>query len=711
MTPDVPRTLFVGRGNGPVVWYRCALPAMVLGQDWIGVAGEPGGLRVATGGVAGLPDMDAYDVLVLQQPSGSQWLKAIRGWQAKGITVLYEVDDWLRAIRKLRDHDFKDHYGKDEVEAYELCMRACDGVICSTAWLADRYRAVNPNTVVCRNGIDLKRYALTRPQRDHVGIGWAGATGHREGMRPWVEGVATVMRDFEATRFWSVGQTFAQWLVPEFGRRATSIPFSGFDTYPAAMTHFDVALAPAGKGNFFRGKSDLRWLEASALGVPLIADAGVYPEIEHGVTGFHAETPAEMAEVLRELVADRALRERVGAAARAHVTEHRSAQAAAVAWAEVLRDVAGERPGRREAAQAAAVRSVAERTAEVVRAVAEAGERREQAAGGPRVSVVVAAYNYADYLGAAIESALGQDVPDGELEVIVVDDGSTDATPEVVASFGDRIRAIRQDNQGLVGATHTGIAAARGEFITFLDADDEWPRDRTRKLVDAMDRHPQAGVVYGDMEIIDADGRRLHRSFRELTGLEPLTGRVYGRLLAANAVSAGAMMVRAALKDTFHPPVADAPLQQDWWIVCRVAEVADVVAIPDVVNRYRHHGSNMNLGADDAQRRRLLAGELPFRRWLLERVEAGHGTRAELLAALANFDGCVAMLGPGDGVEPLEADTTAWMAAMQDASAGLDRGDVDAAFAGLVRAAAAAPSDPQSRSLITELAGAVPAAA
>jgi glycosyltransferase involved in cell wall biosynthesis len=106
------------------------------------------------------------------------------------------------------------------------------------------------------------------------------------------------------------------------------------------MALFDVALAPAGEGSFFRGKSDLRWLEASALGIPIVADPDVYPEIEHGVTGFHARTPAEMREVLDELVADGALRCRVGAAARAHVTEHRTAQATAADWAAVLREVA-----------------------------------------------------------------------------------------------------------------------------------------------------------------------------------------------------------------------------------------------------------------------------------------------------------------------------------------------------------------------------------
>jgi glycosyltransferase involved in cell wall biosynthesis len=346
---SVPRTLFVGRGKGAVAWYRCALPAMVLEQDWIGVAGLPGDLAVVTGltgRVAAIreDDFDDYDVLVLQQPAGKEWLQAIRRWQARGIVVLFEVDDWLRGIRRMRHHDFHQFFDKAQVESLELCMAACDGVICSTEWLANRYRGVNPRTFVCRNGLDLKRYELTRPEREEVAIGWAGATGHREGVRPWIAEVASVMREHADTRFISVGQPFAQWLEEEFGAgRALSVPFSPLDTYPAAMTLIDVALAPAGKGSFFRGKSDLRWLEAGALGIPIIADPDVYPEIEHGVTGFHASTPAEMRGLLAELVADRELRDRIGAAAKAYVAEHRSAQVAAQRWAEVLNEVVADR--------------------------------------------------------------------------------------------------------------------------------------------------------------------------------------------------------------------------------------------------------------------------------------------------------------------------------------------------------------------------------
>jgi glycosyltransferase involved in cell wall biosynthesis len=342
---SLPRTLFLSRGSNAVAWYRCALPALVLGCDWACYDGtEPPHTRLVWGRTEApltFDDVVGYDVVVVQQPRGAAWLKAIRDWQARGIVVLYEIDDWMRSIRKMNDHAFARSFDKKVVEEMELCMRAADGVICSTAWLAERYAAVNPSTHVCRNGIDLKRYALTRPERAHVAIGWAGATGHAKGMQPWLREVASVLRDRPQARFVSIGERFGDTLAREFGaERSLSVPFAPFDVYPAAMTLMDVALAPAGQNNFFRAKSDLRWLEASALGIPLIADPVVYPDIDHHVTGFHAHSPAEVRELLLELVGDRELRERVGAAAKAHVVEHRSAQAAARQWAALLNEVA-----------------------------------------------------------------------------------------------------------------------------------------------------------------------------------------------------------------------------------------------------------------------------------------------------------------------------------------------------------------------------------
>jgi glycosyltransferase involved in cell wall biosynthesis len=228
-------------------------------------------------------------------------------------------------------------------------MRAADGIICSTDWIAKRYASFNSETWVCENGIDLGRYALTRPPRETLTIGWAGGTGHRPAMVPWLRELLHVLAVRPSTRFMSVGaEDFASALAERFGSdRCIGLPWGPIETYPAAMSSFDIALAPAARTPFFRGKSDLRWLEASALGIPTVADPTLYRSIEHGVTGLHAATPQQAREAILTLADDDALRDRIGAAARAYVREHRCIQAVAPQWERAL---AGVRP----VAQAAA---------------------------------------------------------------------------------------------------------------------------------------------------------------------------------------------------------------------------------------------------------------------------------------------------------------------------------------------------------------------
>ena len=331
--------LFVGTGNGGVCWYRCALPAIELGADWVGVVGEPGALQRATGGFAEPADEAAwagYDVVVLQLVHGEAWLRRIAELQAAGVTVLYEIDDDLRGVAAEPGHEFAPKFPPQKIRAHEAAIRACDGVICSTPALAERLTALSDRIHVCPNGVDLDRYPYPLPQRETVTIGWAGGTGHARAMRPWLPVVADVLGARPQARFRSVGQPFGEQLAKRVGDRASAVPFTALDTYPAAMAAFDVALAPAASSDFFTAKSDLRFLEAAALGLPVVADPVVYSSVEHGETGLHAATPDEAREALLALVDDPALRRRLGAAARAYVERERSSAVTARAWTHAL---------------------------------------------------------------------------------------------------------------------------------------------------------------------------------------------------------------------------------------------------------------------------------------------------------------------------------------------------------------------------------------
>ena len=114
----------------------------------------------------------------------------------------------------------------------------------------------------------------------------------------------------------------------------------------------------------------------------------------------------------------------------------------------------------------------------------------------PLVSVIIPVYNYARYLGEAIESVLGQTYRD--VEVIVVDDGSTDQSGEVAKSFADRgVRYFRQDHAGIGPARNAGVELAQGDFLAFLDADDRWPEEKLERQLRAFENDPALEMVFG----------------------------------------------------------------------------------------------------------------------------------------------------------------------------------------------------------------------
>jgi glycosyltransferase involved in cell wall biosynthesis len=155
---------------------------------------------------------------------------------------------------------------------------------------------------------------------------------------------------------------------------------------------------------------------------------------------------------------------------------------------------------------------------------------------------VIPAYNHGRYLGQAIESVFAQTFRD--LDVTVVDDGSTDDTEAVVAKFGSAVRYVRQENLGLGAARNTGVALTKGPWLAFLDADDWWKPRKLERQVMAVEQTPHIGVAYTGAELVDAQGKSL--------GPFPRSGphgRVLARLWENNFICSGsnALVRRASL--------------------------------------------------------------------------------------------------------------------------------------------------------------------
>jgi len=238
------------------------------------------------------------------------------------------------------------------------------------------------------------------------------------------------------------------------------------------------------------------------------------------------------------------------------------------------------------------------------------------------ISVVVPCYNYAQFIREAVDSALAQTVL--PLEVIVVDDGSTDQTLEVMAAYASdpRVRYLRQENHGLSAARNAGIRAARGEFIALLDADDRWkPEKLSRQLIEFTEE--SVGLVYCGREVFDERGTQ---------NLDPADeskcGRALEWLTTATLFCPSSVVIRRrcfAEQGGFDESLRKVE-DRELWI--RLAKHWRFRCVPDCLVEWRLHGSALNMqtnGMEDAFRetlRRAFADGPLRRRWLL-RAKAG----------------------------------------------------------------------------------------
>jgi glycosyltransferase involved in cell wall biosynthesis len=122
-----------------------------------------------------------------------------------------------------------------------------------------------------------------------------------------------------------------------------------------------------------------------------------------------------------------------------------------------------------------------------------------------KVSVIVPVFNGERHLAGALESIFNQSYTD--IEIVAVNDGSTDGTAELLRSYDDRITVIHQENRGVSCARNAGVDGATGEFIAFLDQDDVWLSHKLKKQIDVYLRHPGISFIYSDVNIIDNNGK------------------------------------------------------------------------------------------------------------------------------------------------------------------------------------------------------------
>jgi len=204
------------------------------------------------------------------------------------------------------------------------------------------------------------------------------------------------------------------------------------------------------------------------------------------------------------------------------------------------------------------------------------------------VSVIIPCFNTGAFLGDAIKSVLGQ--TDSLFEIIVVDDGSTDDTKQIVGSFEDsRIRYVYQENRGLSSARNTGLAETKGELVTFLDADDTFLPDKLTAQRGFLDTHPEVGLVAGGYVRTTAEGEAVYSSVprNRAVSLEAL--------LMGGQFPVHVTLLREAWVERVGGFDESLNAAEDWDFYCRLALTGcPILQTRDIVATYRAAPKSMS---------------------------------------------------------------------------------------------------------------------
>lgn len=234
----------------------------------------------------------------------------------------------------------------------------------------------------------------------------------------------------------------------------------------------------------------------------------------------------------------------------------------------------------------------------------------------PKVSVIGTTYNHERFIERSIESALAQYYPN--LEFIWVDDGSTDATPQLAEKYRDRITYVYKPNGGVISAVNRLYEEVTGDYIIVCGGDDELPADALiAERVRYLEAHPEVGLVYSDMEVIDDDSNVINESWMKLANISsPLSGVLLSEMMKQNCVGWGSVMFRSSLIPLFWPIPESVGFEDSWTLAC-ISAAAEIHYIPGITQRYRKHDANSNLGARGLQLAHQTMLEIRLRRSML----------------------------------------------------------------------------------------------
>jgi glycosyltransferase involved in cell wall biosynthesis len=227
----------------------------------------------------------------------------------------------------------------------------------------------------------------------------------------------------------------------------------------------------------------------------------------------------------------------------------------------------------------------------------------------PLLSVLIDTYNHENFIEQAVVSVLEQKFPMGDTEILVVDDGSTDKTLDILHKFEPRVRILHKPNGGQASAFNFAIPQCRGEVVAFLDGDDWWTKDKLCTIVPILDSQPDIGAVGHGYFMVDTHGQLqntvLPQKSRHLNARTPEAAALFSR--HAGFFGTSKVAYRKSILEQILPIPEGAVIEADEWLFTLAPWLADVMVLDQALFYYRLHGGNMYMlsGAPEKGLRRM----------------------------------------------------------------------------------------------------------
>jgi len=479
--------------------------------------------------------------------------------------VIYDFDD---AVMYYDKHPERKPSRRKHTKPFERTVKLSQLVIAGNSYLAEHAKKFNPNVRILPTALDTKAYSLEiKPQDDgKIRLVWIGSRSTLKYLAEIKPALEEIGARFSNVVLRIICDDFFDLENMQVEKRQWSL-----DSQATDLAASDIALAPLPDNRFTRGKCGFKVLQYAAAGLPAVASpVGVNSEyVLDGVTGYHASQINEWVDRISELIGNIELRRKLADAAKRDVGRFDS-------------EVIGERLSGLITAFIKGSSSDAEKFE-----VKNAATVTLLPSAKPTVSICIPTYNRREYLRQALDSVVAQTSKD--FEIVVVDDGSTDGTEDMIKNLTFPVTYHWQPNAGDAAARNKLVELAKGKYISFIDSDDLLIPDAVERMVKTIDAEPEDVVVYGSYLRIDQNGKIYGKCKRKL-----YSGNITRHLFESILVhSCGSMFPAGILKgdvpfDTSLKVCSD----YDFWL--RLSLKCRFIVLPEHTFKRRRHPTNLS---------------------------------------------------------------------------------------------------------------------